>query len=222
MNIPAFALAIGAALFLFSKRSSAASLIEPLEFDTEFYVPDVFEFTERLDDMSDVASPVPPEVRAMLHLIRHAEHSALTPEPLKYQTFFGGQTFFDLSDHPVNTGELTGVRLSPEMCRNAGFSAGCVSTAAGAYQIIRPTWNRIRNAGRYGPRLPDFSAASQDEAAVRLLKENGAFDLLLTGDIDGAILRAGRLWASLPGSTARQNPKTLEYARGVFAEGLQV
>jgi len=218
MNRVLLAAAIGAALLLASRRSNAAQVFEPLQFDSSFDVPQIHDFNLELDPVNEFQVSAG-AVGAMLHLIKTAEHSAATSDADKYQTFFGGARFFDMRDHPVETGEMAGVRLSDAMCRDAGFSPGCVSTAAGAYQIIRPTWNRIRAAGRYGPRLQDFSPASQDEAAIRLLKESGAYDLLLIGDIDSAILRAGRLWASLPGSTANQNPRSLAVARSIFQQG---
>ena len=142
---------------------------------------------------------------AFLYMIRHTEHTrAKADSGAAYQTYFGNTQFYDLSDHPVNTGEKKPVRLSDAMCRAAGFSPGCVSTAAGAYQFIKPTWNHVRAGGAWGSRLPDFSPASQDEAARRALLESGALTLIEAGDIRGAIAKASKLWASLPGSIAGQ------------------
>lgn len=136
-----------------------------------------------------------------------------------YTTFYGGARFEDLSDHPVLTGELKGVRLSDAMCIAAGLKPGCVSTAAGAYQFIKPTWERLRTKGDY---LEDFSPANQSEAALRLLEEIGARQRYLAGDIQGAITTAGRAWASLPGSKAQQNPKALQYCIERFNEGARL
>jgi lysozyme len=122
-----------------------------------------------------------------------------------------------MTDHPVVTGELKGVPLPDHICQAAGLGAGCVSTAAGAYQIIRPTWNRVREIA---PRLPDFSPASQDEAAIRILNEAGVIPLIQAGEIDSAIKKASKIWASLPYSQAQQNPKQLAYATDRYAEGL--
>jgi lysozyme len=68
--------------------------------------------------------------------------------------------------------------------------------------------------------LWNFSPASQDEAAVRLLDEIGATKLIQSGQIEDAIKVASKVWASLPGSKAQQNPKKLQYALDRFAEGL--
>jgi lysozyme len=162
----------------------------------------------------------PAAVSAMLFMIRANEH--VYPRDVEndaaYNIFYGGARFSDLSDHPVNTGEMKPVRLSDEMCRSAGFGPGCVSTAAGAYQIIRPTWNRIRDKLK----LPDFSKQSQDRAAIELLEESGAMELLGLDDVIGAIRKASVVWASLPGSTAQQNPKSLAYALERYSDGLEL
>lgn len=162
---------------------------------------------------------------AFLFMIRCCEHRY--PRDVKpvgdqapcYTTFYGGARFSDLSDHPVITGELKPVPLPDRMCVAAGLKPGCVSTAAGAYQFIKSTWSRLRNRGDY---LEDFSPASQHEAALRLLEELGARELYMAGDVQAAIVRASRAWASLPGSKAQQNPKALQYCIDRFNEGVQI
>lgn len=160
-------------------------------------------------------------IAAFLYMIRSAEHRASDVRSgADYGTFFGGGRFTNFADHPVNTGELKGVPLKPEWCRAAGYPSGrCVSTAAGAYQFTRPTWNELRAAGRWGPRLPDFSPRNQDEAAVRLLGRLGVPSLLARGDLEAAILAAAPRWASLPGSTSGQPQKSMAFAIAKFNEG---
>ena len=157
-------------------------------------------------------------VAAFLYMIRRAEHSAENVAAGDdYRTFYGGSMFSNLSDHPVITGEKSGVRLTAKQCRALGYSSGvCVSTAAGAYQFIRPTWTRLRELP---PRLPDFSPDMQDLAAIRLLDQIGALTLIEIGDIEGAIAKAATMWASLPGSLAQQNPRSLDTVIGFFNEG---
>lgn len=156
-------------------------------------------------------------VAAFLHMIQSSEH--VYPRDVEnqaaYSTFYGGSTFSNFADHPVNTREKVGVRLSDAQCRASGFKPGCVSTAAGAYQFIKPTWDRIR---AMSPRLPDFSPASQDAAAVRLLNQIGALTLIEIGDIEGAVAKASKTWASLPGSLAQQNPRQLAFIIDRFNE----
>jgi len=157
-------------------------------------------------------------VGAFLYMIRASEH--VYPRDVEnnaaYGIFYGGSRFRNFEDHPVNTGEKRGVPLSDAICKAAGLRPGCVSTAAGAYQIIRPTWNRLKQ--KYG--LPDFSPDSQDAAAIYLLLESGAYELIVAGDIEGAIKKASKIWASLPGNTYQQGPKSLAYAIDRFNEGL--
>jgi lysozyme len=155
---------------------------------------------------------------AFLYMIRSTEH--VYPRDVvgdaAYSIFYGGSKFQSFRDHPVLTGEKKGVPLPDAMCAAAGLKPGCVSTAAGAYQLIKPTWVRLRDRLK----LPDFSPLSQDQAAVALLDEVGALDLIYAGDIEGAIHKASKIWASLPGSTAQQNPKALAYALNRFDDGL--
>jgi lysozyme len=117
----------------------------------------------------------------------------------------------------VNTCEKVGVKLTAAQCKASGFKPGCVSTAAGAYQFIRPTWDRIR---AISPRLPDFSPDSQDIAAIRLLNQIGALALIEAGDIAGAVAKASKTWASLPGSKAQQNPRQMAFIIDRFNEAV--
>lgn len=186
--------------------------------DNPYIVPENHTWQDAIEDGFPVQNDY---VRAFLFMIRACEH--VYPRDVLngacYSIFYGGSHFVDMSDHPVNTGEKQGVPLPDSFCAAVKLKPGCVSTAAGAYQFIRPTWNRIRD---YAPRLPDFSPASQDIAAERLLMECGAYDYVVMGDFDTAITEASTVWASLPKSTAQQNPKRMQYARERFFEGLFV
>lgn len=71
-----------------------------------------------------------------------------------------------------------------------------VSTAAGRYQFIAPTWDGlVRRLA-----LPDFSPDSQDRACVQLLRDCGALACLQAGMIPDAVRHAAPVWASLPGA----------------------
>ena len=157
-------------------------------------------------------------IKAFLFTIRASEHrypNDVTNDAA-YHIFYGGKRFYDMSDHPVLTGELKAVPLPNNICAASGLGPGCVSSAAGAYQFIKATWVRLRDKMQ----LPDFSPASQDLAAVQLLDDIGALKLVQAGDIEGALAKASKVWASLPGSRAQQNPRTLQYALDRFQEGL--
>jgi lysozyme len=107
-------------------------------------------------------------------------------------------------DHPAVLGHWRGERLPDAMCANAGMGPGCVSTAAGAYQIIRPTWNRLK--AKLG--LPDFSPTSQDQAATRLIQDRGALQDVYAGRVLQAISKCRNEWASLPGNYAKQGQRS--------------
>lgn len=214
---------VAAALYLMFRDNAEYELEEvPMsdlppvgEDDGQVYDPDEpWEYTMPLSDPDR-------NLYAFLYMIRAAEHSqadALSGNA--YRVFYGGSTFHGTNDHPALTGEKSGVRLPDEFCRAVGLSPGCVSTAAGAYQINVPTWKQFRVASRLGPFLPDFSNASQDEAARRILVSDGVMPLIAEGNIELAIARASRRWASLPGSTAKQGGRSMAWALQKFQDGL--
>jgi len=71
---------------------------------------------------------------AFLAMIRRAEVGGWD-DARRYSTFYAGAQFRDLSDHPVATKEMRGVRLSDTMCRAAGFAPGCVSDRSGRLPV---------------------------------------------------------------------------------------
>lgn len=135
-----------------------------------------------------------PNVQAFLTLIRTGEG---TNGPNGYRMRFGGSLFSDYSDHPPGT------------VTASGYS----STAAGAYQILTGTWQEMK--AQYG--LPDFSPASQDIAAVGLIKRRGALADVLAGRFDAAIRKCAPEWASLPGAPYGQPTLTLARAHAILA-----
>ena len=129
-----------------------------------------------------------PNVQAFLALIRKTEGAG-------YTTLFGGGIVESLDDHP---------RIA--VTRTLGGKP-ITSTAAGAYQFLSRTWDECAKALD----LPDFSPASQDNAAVYLLERRRALSAILEGDWTTAIERCNREWASLPGSPYGQPTKSLAY-----------
>lgn len=136
-------------------------------------------------------------VAAFLSMIRFAEGTA---GPEGYRTMFGGELVATLADHPrrVNTFMLGGRPIS--------------SSAAGAYQFLSTTWDECARALK----LPDFGPASQDAAAVFLIRRRGALADVREGRFEAAIAKCAREWASLPGSPYGQPVKTINQVRAVY------
>lgn len=151
-------------------------------------------------------------VRAFLEVLKRCEGTANAADPYRV-CYSYRHTIDSFADHPAITGEWGGEPLTPQQCAGAGLGPGCISTAAGAYQITRPTWKPLR--AKLG--LVDFSPASQDAAAVQLLKDCGAWSKLQQGDLQGAVASARRTWASLPGANyAGQGMRSMEQVAGWF------
>lgn len=148
-------------------------------------------------------------VAAFSNAVKWSEGTARYPDP--YRVLFGGGTFDSFADHPANLG-WPGVRLSDAQCRGAGFGPGCVSTAAGAHQWVRPTWNRLAKRLQ----LPDFGPDSQEAAFVAILDEQGALGDVQAGRFDLAVSKVRRIWASLPGAGYGQGERSLAQLRSAY------
>jgi muramidase (phage lysozyme) len=81
----------------------------------------------------------------------------------------------DFSRHPNIL-----VRLNPTL----------KSTAAGRYQFLKSTWDELG--------MPNFNSASQDIAAVKLMKRRGMLEPLLKNELRTAVTKGAPEWASLP------------------------
>jgi len=123
-------------------------------------------------------------LKAFLLMLQHSEGTLRYANP--YAVIVGGGTFSDFSRHPNKL-----VRLSPTLA----------STAAGAYQFLKRTWD--------GLGLPDFSPANQDRGAIKLIQQAGALSDIESGNIAQAIAKCRKIWASLPGAGYGQSEKNL-------------
>lgn len=136
-----------------------------------------------------------PNVSAFLATIRHSEGTDRAADP--YRVTYGYKyTIVSLADHPAVTGEWTGEPLDSLGAQYKGKH----SSAAGAYQIILPTWLDMKALLK----LPDFTASSQDDAAIQLIKNKHALDLIFAGRVAEAITACRGIWASLPGGGSGQ------------------
>lgn len=149
-------------------------------------------------------------VRAFLRALALGEG---TSGPDGYRTLCGGTLFESYRDHPANVG-WKGYPLKDSLCVKAGFSPGCVSTAAGKYQFTRPTWNALRRKLD----LHDFGPESQDRACLQLLEDCGALSLIKVGRVKAAIGRARRNWASLPGAGYGQREENMDRIVAVYEQ----
>lgn len=196
------------ALILMAAAAAAVLLLAPpavtpedAEDEPDYQAPDLFDAAtsiaqEAQDMMSTESEPVKNQnTQAFLWAIRVSEG---TDGPNGYRTIVGGSTFDSYNDHP---------RILIDLPR-----LGIKSSAAGAYQFIRRTWDGVRD--KLG--LPDFSPASQDAAAVELIRQRGALADVRAGRFADAIAKCAKEWASLPGAGYGQHENTLAKLQGAY------
>jgi muramidase (phage lysozyme) len=140
--------------------------------------------------------------RAFLSVIRKGEG---TSGDKGYTKLFGGGTFENSENHPN------------KVVKSGKYS----SSAAGAYQILYRTWNgdaakKAKNTLDIG----DFSPESQDKFAIWLIDNRGALNLIIKGDLVGAIRKTNKEWASLPESPYGQPTQTMEGAESEFKKAI--
>lgn len=156
---------------------------------------------------------VPPEPnlstqrQAFLDMIAFAEGTDQSPgnnARTGYDIIFTFDRFTDFSDHPRR------LRCSGSLC----------SDAAGRYQFLSTTWDFCQQLLN----LPDFSPASQERAAIFLIKNRGSLDEVDAGDIEGALEDPATgngvsfEWASLPPGQYGQPIKTLAQVKNAFVQ----
>lgn len=133
-------------------------------------------------------------VQAVLRVIRRGEGTA---DDAGYRRIFGGRMFESFADHP----------------RIKVTASGYTSTAAGAYQALASTWDETAAILH----LPDFSPESQDLFAVARIVYRKALDDVLAGDLEAALPKLGREWASMPGSPYGQPTISVQTCLNTFA-----
>lgn len=130
--------------------------------------------------------------KAFLDMLAYSEGVASGQDG--YRTLFGGALMDSLADHPRQFFTFTNSR--GETLR---------TSAAGRYQFLMRTWDTLQR--RLG--LPDFGPASQDAAALELVRERGAQLDVQAGRIQAAITKCAPIWASLPGAGYAQPERKL-------------
>ncbi|MCT7957386.1 glycoside hydrolase family protein [Laspinema palackyanum] len=118
------------------------------------------------------------QVQAFLDTIAWAEGTA---GPNAYRMQFTGTKFASFQDHPreIKCGSSYGSRLC--------------SDAAGKYQFLSTTWDRM--AKKIG--ASDFSPTNQDRAAIALLDEYGVLEDIEAGSFAYAVIQLIPVWPSL-------------------------
>jgi muramidase (phage lysozyme) len=94
------------------------------------------------------------------------------------------------------------------------LSISLVSTAAGRYQILARNYDAYKNMLK----LSDFSPASQDAIALKMIKEQGAYDYIIEGKFDQAVFLMKNIWASLPGAGYGQREVKLADLRTAYTK----
>jgi lysozyme len=133
---------------------------------------------------------LPDNVKKFLMLITMTEGTDRDKTP--YNELFGFTNFKGYDAHP-------NILIKSKNYR---------STAAGRYQILKPTWSYLKK--KY-PELT-FSPEDQDTMAWILIKEQGAKQEVLDGKWEAAIAKTNDCWASLPGSPYGQPTHKLDDA----------
>ena len=122
-------------------------------------------------------------------------------------------------------GALKGRRDDPwrftDISTHPGPGIDGKTTAAGMYQITRPTWEH--HDGKLG--LDDFSPRTQDLIAVEILRSLGVIDLVRAGRIAAVMPKVARTWAALPagpgqgGHYPRQRHVSFEHFLSTYLQG---
>lgn len=147
-------------------------------------------WTDLLPDLDDG------NVSSFLRVIRAGETDQTDKA---YRRMFGG----DLFDVPPWN--------HPRMLHTAN---GLSSTAAGAYQFVVRTWDELVEEYDF----PDFSPQCQDLAAIALIHRRDAIEDARSGNLNEAIRKCCKEWASLPYSPYGQPRRTLAQAIETFTE----
>lgn len=173
---------------------------EDAEDDPTYEEPDLLDQADAaLQDLTDMGQDITSweqqNIDAFLWAIRVSEG---TDGLNGYSMLVGGGLFGSFADHPrvlVNLPNL-----------------GIKSSAAGAYQILRRTWDDVR--GAIG--APDFSPPWQDRAAVELIRRRGALADVRAGRFATAINKCKKEWASLPGAGYGQHENSLARLQNAY------
>jgi muramidase (phage lysozyme) len=149
-------------------------------------------------------------VKAFLDLLAHGEGTSYHPEVRltsdEYRVTFCNDGKVSFKDHPRK-----------RCCNPVGNRIIC-ATAAGRYMFLQKTWDWV--AGEV-LQLKDFSPINQDLAAIFLLIYSGAMHEILKNNIKGAINKASKYWAPMPGNNYNQPQTKQQELLGIYTKRLK-
>jgi muramidase (phage lysozyme) len=116
-----------------------------------------------------------PQIMAFLKSVRVHEGTSANDG---YNIMFTGKKFHSFADHP----------------RQLQSTNGLTSDAAGAYQFLSTTWDDVARQIS----ATSFSPHWQDLAAAKLIKNRGAHEDIISGDMASACDKCSWEWASMP------------------------
>ncbi|WP_312903043.1 glycoside hydrolase family 24 protein [Chryseobacterium taichungense] len=148
------------------------------------------------DDKNEVCE-CEARVRAFMRMIRKGEG---TIDEGGYSRIVGGSKFSNFKSHPK-------IYIKEHN-----------STAAGAYQITLTNWDSENfSQWRSDNKVEDFSPESQDiYCAYLLIKKKRAFNDIKNNDLEGAINKCAKEWASLPGAGYGQREESIETVKKLY------
>jgi muramidase (phage lysozyme) len=192
-----------AVIYLSSKVMTASNRLDDMPDQTTSTLEDLaVTLTPSTYDSANVAfSTAVQNQNAFLDMLSYSEG---TSGPDGYSTMFGGSLCDNLNDHPRQYFSFTnslGVTLK--------------TSAAGRYQFLARTWDEL--AAKLA--LPDFGPASQDAAALELVRQRGALADVQAGRIVQACTKCAPIWASLPGAGYNQPERKISQLLAAYTSG---
>lgn len=139
-------------------------------------------------------------VKAAMATIRHTEGTTAEDG---YNYLFGSA--------PGNELRFKGYATHPNVMRR---SNGIASTAAGAYQILKPIYDHL--CKKYG--FADFAPETQDMMCLALMDEHNVLGDVARGKLltDEVLTKLSHIWASLPYAKYGQPTHTVADVRAVY------
>jgi lysozyme len=152
-----------------------------------------------------------PNLAAFLMAIRKCEG---TSAPNGYRYLFGSRPdaeklFWSFADHP----RIRTYETNDEFIRDGKVE---FTTSAGAYQLVATTYDALMR--KFPGRWHGFNERVQDEMAIELIKECGAYDDVLAGRWQDAVRKCSRTWASLPTADTPQGRRSWQFVLNAYID----